>query len=141
MTSNQGELMSGTNTLAVARRYVDAMNAKDFGAVAGMFAADIVWHQPGGNRHSGAHRGSAAVGQLIGAQMAFTNGTLEITGTGAPMINGDVFALPVHFTAKRNGAALSMDGIDVLKVDGDKIVEVWLFSAVEQDEDAFWDAD
>ncbi len=133
--------MTGTNTLAVARQYVDAMNAKDFGAVAGMFAEEIVWHQPGGNRHSGDHRGSAAVGQLIGAQMAFTNGTLEIAVTGAPMVNGDAFVIPVHFTAKRNGAGLSMDGVDVLKVDGGKLVEVWLFSANEKDEDAFWDAD
>jgi uncharacterized protein len=133
--------MTTANTLAVARKYADAMNAKDFGTLTGMFAEDIVWHQPGSNRHSGTRRGSDAVGQLIGAQMAFTNGTLQIAVTGAPMVNGDVFVLPVHFTAKRNGAALSMDGVDVLKVDGDKIVEVWLFSAIEKDEDAFWDAD
>ncbi|HST84530.1 MAG TPA: nuclear transport factor 2 family protein [Kineosporiaceae bacterium] len=133
--------MTDTNTLAIASHYVDAVNAKDFGAMAGLFAEDIVWHQPGSNRHSGIHRGSAAVGQLIGAQMAFTNGTLEIAVAGAPMVNGDVFALPVHFSAKREGAELSMDGVDIMKVDGDKIVEMWLFSAVEKDEDAFWDAD
>jgi hypothetical protein len=73
--------------------------------------------------------------------MAFTNGTLEIAVTGAPMVNDDVFVLSVHFTAKRDGAELSMEGVDVLKVDGDKIVEVWLFSANEKDEDAFWNAD
>ena len=133
--------MTGTNTLAVARHYVDAMNAKDFGAMTGLFAEDVVWHQPGRNRHSGVHSGGAAVGRLIGAQMAFTNGTLEVSVTGATMVNGDLFVLPVHFTAERNGAELSMDGVDVLKVDGDKIVEVWLFSAIEPDEDAFWDAD
>jgi hypothetical protein len=49
-------------------------------------------------------------------------------------------ALAVHFTAKRDGAEMSMDGVDVLRIDGDKIAEVWLFSTDQQGEDAFWDA-
>lgn len=56
------------------------------------------------------------------------------------MINGDLFAVPVHFSAKRGDAELSMDGVDVLRVDGEHIAEVWLFSSVQQTEDDFWDA-
>ena len=33
-----------------------------------------------------------------------------------------------------------MDGFDVLKVRGDRIVDVWVFSDVQKDQDAFWDA-
>jgi ketosteroid isomerase-like protein len=126
-------------TLAVARRYADAVSAKDFATVAGLFADDIVWHQPGSHRFAGTHRGGAAVNEMIGGQMAATRGTFELSLTGAPMVNGDLAALPVHFAAKRDGAELSMDGVDVLRVQGDRIVEVWLFSADQAGEDAFWD--
>ncbi|WP_327587150.1 nuclear transport factor 2 family protein [Nonomuraea sp. NBC_00507] len=133
--------MGSTITLTVARQYADAMAAKDFAAVAGLFADDIVWHQPGNHRFSGTYRGRDAVNEAIGAQMAATEGTLDIAITGEPMINDALAAFPVHFSAKRNGAEMSMDGVDVLRVEDGKIAEVWLFSAIQQDEDAFWDAD
>ncbi|MCW6006073.1 nuclear transport factor 2 family protein [Micromonospora sp. CPCC 205371] len=133
-------MSDSTSTLAVARRYVDAMNAKDFATVASMFADDIVWHQPGDNRFSGSRHGAAAVNDMLGGQMAITNGTLDVQVTGAPMVNGAFVTLPVHFSAERDGAEMTMDGVDVLRVDGDKIAEVWLFSADQQGEDAFWDA-
>jgi len=56
------------------------------------------------------------------------------------MNNDALAAFPVHFTAKRNGAEMPMDGVDVLRVEGGKIAEGWLFPAIQQDEDAFWDA-
>jgi uncharacterized protein len=33
-----------------------------------------------------------------------------------------------------------MDGVDGMRVEGDRIAEVWPFSAVQQAEDDFWDA-
>lgn len=128
------------NTLAVARRYADAVSAKDFAAVAGMFADDIVWHQPGDNAVSGTYSGGPAVGQMLATQMAATEGTFELRLTAAPMVNGALVAIPVRFSAKRAGDEMSMDGVDVLRVEGDKIAEVWLFSADQQAEDAFWGA-
>lgn len=129
-----------TNTLTVANRYAEAVSAKDFASVAGMFADDIVWHQPGTHRLAGTHRGAAAVNEMIGAQMATTQGTFELELTGAPMVNGALVAIPVHFSATRDDAAMSMDGVDVLRVEGDKIAEVWLFSLDQDAEDAFWGA-
>jgi uncharacterized protein len=130
-----------TDTLATAGRYADALNAGDFATVAGMFADDVVWHQPGRNRISGTYRGGAAVGELLASTMTLSEGTLRLAVTGAPMVNGDVCAFPVHFSGKRSGAEMSMDGVDVLRVAGGKIVEVWLFSSAQEDEDAFWGTD
>jgi len=129
-----------SNTLTVARRYVDAVSAKDFGAVAGLFADGIVWHQPGDNAVSGTHSGGAAVGEMLATQMTVTEGTFELRLTGDPMVNGALVAIPIHFSAKRAGHEMSMDGVDVLRIEGDKIAEVWLFSADQQAEDAFWGA-
>ncbi|MEU3931152.1 nuclear transport factor 2 family protein [Streptomyces sp. NPDC029044] len=132
--------MEPNNTLTVARLYVDAVSAKDFAAVAGLFADDIVWHQPGNNAVSGTYSGGAAVGEMLAAQMTATEGTFELQLTGAPMVNGALVVIPIHFSAQGADSEMSMDGIDVLRVEGDKIAEVWLFSADQQAEDAFWGA-
>jgi ketosteroid isomerase-like protein len=132
--------MDSSTTLAVARKYADAVAAKDFGAVAALFTEDVVWHQPGNHRLAGAHVGGDAVNRMLGAQMAATNGTLEITPTGPTMVNGALFTIPVRFSARRDGAVMSMDGVDVFRVEDDRIAEVWLFSADQDAEDAFWDA-
>jgi ketosteroid isomerase-like protein len=132
--------MEPSTTLAVAHRYAEALSAKDFATVAGMFADDIIWHQPGTHQLSGTHRGSAAVNAMIGAQMTATEGTFEIKLTGDPMVNGALVAIPVHFSARRGSAEMAMDGVDVLRVEGEKIAEVWLFSVDQQAEDAFWSA-
>ena len=50
-----------STTLTVAQRYADAVAAKDFATVAGLFADDIVWHQPGSHRLAGTHRGAVGV--------------------------------------------------------------------------------
>jgi ketosteroid isomerase-like protein len=131
-------MTESVNTAAVAQQYYEAMSSGDIPAGAALFADDIVWHQPGGNRFSGIRDGAAAVGEMIGGQMALTEGTFELKFTGEPMVNGALAALPVHFSGKREGAEMSMDGVDVLRVDGGKIAEMWLFSADQEAEDAFW---
>jgi predicted SnoaL-like aldol condensation-catalyzing enzyme len=70
--------------------------------------------------------------------MAASEGTFALTFTGAPMVNGALATIPAHFAGHREGAEMSMAGVDVLRVDGDKIVEMWLFSADQDAEDAFW---
>jgi uncharacterized protein len=128
------------NTQTVAQHYVEAVSAKDFARLGSLFADDIVWHQPGENRISGVYRGIAAVNELLGATMSLSQGTFDLAITGAPMVNDDCAAIPVHFSGQRDGVDLSMGGLDVLRVAGDQIAEVWLFSASQQDEDAFWGA-
>lgn len=131
-------MVESTGPLAVSGKYFDALSAKDFATVAGMFADDIVWHQPGGNRFSGTHRGSAAVNEMIGGMMTVSEGTFDLALTGSPMVNGSTVAAPVHFQGKRDGAAMAQDGLDLLRIEGDRIAEVWLFSSDPQSEDAFW---
>ncbi|MDX6279214.1 MAG: uncharacterized protein QOH03_285 [Kribbellaceae bacterium] len=70
--------------------------------------------------------------------MEVSEGTFELALTAPPMLNGDLVAASIHFTAKRSGADLGQDGVDLLKVANGKIVEVWLFSADQPGEDAFW---
>ena len=133
--------MAGSPTpIDVVNKYFDALSAKDFAAVAGLFADDVVWHQPGDHRFSGTHRGSGVVGQMLGGMMTVSEGTFELSLTGAPMANGAIVAVPIHFSGKREGAVMSQDGVDLLRIEGDRVAEVWLFSSDPQSEDAFWGA-
>ena len=61
--------------------------------------------------------------------MAVSEGTFELDPTAAAMVNGALVAAPVHFAAQRAGAGMALDGVDLLRVEGDRIAEVWLFSA------------
>ena len=128
-------------TATTARIYADALTAKDFATVAGMFAENVVWHQPGTHRFAGTYRGAAEVNGHLGALMGASQGSFELSVTSEPMINGDLAALQVEFSAQREGAAMSMGGVDVVRVEGDRIAEVWLYSADQQAEDEFWGAD
>lgn len=130
--------MTESSTAVIAQQYYAAMSVGDIPTGTALFAADIVWHQPGRNRFSGAHDGGAAVGELLGGMGTVSDGTFELRFTGEPMVNGALAAIPVHFSGKRADAAMSMSGVDVLRVEGDKIVEMWLFSADQDAEDAFW---
>lgn len=133
--------MITSTTAAVAQRYVDAVSANDFAAVGQLLARDVLWHHPGNNRFSGLLVGPATVSEMVNDLMGVTKGALLLEVTGRPMVNGELFAVPVRLSAKRDDAELSMDGFDVLKVRGDRIVDVWVFSDVQEAENAFWDAD
>lgn len=127
-----------TTPLAVATTYFDALEAGDFATVSAQFADDVVWHQPGGNRFSGAHRGSEAVGAMLGGMMSVSEGTFALKRSAPLMVNGDVVAASVHWTAKRSGAEMDGTGIDLMRVADGKVVEVWLFTADPAEEDTFW---
>lgn len=137
-TEGEGPAMGSTAALRIARQYADAVSAKDFATVTGLFADDIVWHQPGDNRFSGSHRGTAAIGEMFGDMMTVTEGTFALEPTTEPMANGSLVAVSVHFSAERDGVVMGRNGVDLLRIEGERIAEVWLFSAGQQGEDEFW---
>ncbi|WP_434445172.1 nuclear transport factor 2 family protein [Lentzea sp. E54] len=127
-----------TTPLDVATTYFEALESGDFATVAAQLAEDVVWHQPGGNRFSGVHRGSDAAGAMIGGMMAVSEGTFALRRNAPLMVNGDIVAAPVRWTAKRPGAEMDGVGVDLMRVADGKVAEVWLFTADPAEEDAFW---
>jgi ketosteroid isomerase-like protein len=126
------------NPAAVANRYFGALASGDIPAAMALFSPEVVWHQPGANRFSGAHHGPDEVGALLGGMMEASAGSFQLTVTGAPMVNGDLVAVPVRFTGQREGSAMDMTGIDLLTVSGGSIAAVKLFSEDGAAEDDFW---
>jgi uncharacterized protein len=126
------------NTIEIARSYLQAIQTGDMDTVAKSVADDVVWHQPGRNRFSGDHKGREAVFEMLGQMMQVSNGSFAIDKVNSLMANGDLVAADIHFSGQRDGASMSMDGVDLLRILDGTIVEVWLFSADQPAENTFW---
>lgn len=130
-----------TSPLAAVSAYDAALAAGDMAALAAALHPQVVWHQPGTHPYAGDHTGPEAVLAHLGSMMGATAGSLVVRPTDAMMANGDLVTFPVHFTGTRPGddrAALDMAGSDLFRVEDGLIREVWLFSADQTVEDAFW---
>ncbi|WP_229413530.1 nuclear transport factor 2 family protein [Massilia violaceinigra] len=70
--------------------------------------------------------------------MEVSNGTFAITRAEHYMASGDWVAITVEFAGEANGIKLRQPGVDLIRIDDGKIVEVRLFSSDQAQEDAFW---
>lgn len=127
-----------TSTIDIAKAYIKAVQTGDQATLGSLISPDVVWHQPGKNRFSGTHRGMAAVGPMLGAMMEVSKGTFAITRADHYMANGDWVAITIEFAGEANGHTMKQAGVDLIRIDGGKIVEVKLFSSDPAQEDAFW---
>ncbi|MER7406388.1 nuclear transport factor 2 family protein [Streptomyces sp. NPDC000070] len=129
--------MTGTN-VDIAREYFQAVQQGDLARVGELLDEGIVWHQPGSNRFSGEQKGRDAVFAMLGGMMQASQGSFAIDAVHTLMGNDDMVAATIHFSGRRDGASMSMDGVDLLRVKDGKIVEMWLFSSDQEAEDEFW---
>lgn len=128
------------SAIDVVGQYGAAMAAGDMEALAATFGADAVWHQPGSNQLSGDHVGPAAIVAHLGRFMQLSGGTFALEPESVTE-SGDLVSMTVRFHARRDGQDdLDQHGVDVFRVAGDRIVEVWLISEDQAAEDRFWDA-
>jgi uncharacterized protein len=126
------------SNIDIAKAYIAAVQTGDQATLGSLLSPEIIWHQPGNNQFSGTHRGVPAVGGMLGEMMEVSGGTFAITRAIRFMANVDWVAVEIEFAGEREGAKLSQPGIDLLRIDGGKIVEVRLFSSDPEQEDAFW---
>lgn len=124
--------------LDIAKTYIKAAQTGDQATLGRIISPDVVWHQPGNNQFSGTHRGMASVGPMLGKMMDVSKGTFSITRTDHYMANGDWVAIMLEFSGEANGIKLKQSGVDLIRIEGGKIVEIRLFSSDQAQEDAFW---
>lgn len=126
------------SALDVVGRYGAAAVEGDMAALAATLSDDVVWHQPGVNQLSGDHVGPEAVVAHLGAFMQLSGGTFALE-PGSVIESGNLVVMTVRFTAQREGAAdLDQRGVDVFRVEGDRIAEIWLIGEDQTVEDRFW---
>jgi ketosteroid isomerase-like protein len=126
------------NNIDIAKAYISAVQTGDQAALGSLISPDVIWHQPGNNQFSGTHQGMGAVGPMLGKMMEVSKGTFAISRADHYMANGDWVAITLEFTGEANGVQLKQPGVDLIRIEGGKIVEVRLFSSDPAQEDAFW---
>ena len=130
--------MSKQTPAAVAATYFEALGRGDVPTALALLSDAVVWHQPGANRFSGDHVGAEGVGALLGGMMEASQGSFQLAVTDPAMVNGELVAVPVRFSGRRDAVAMDMAGVDLLTVRDGRIVEVHLFSEDGAAEDEFW---
>jgi uncharacterized protein len=124
--------------VAVVRRLYAAVVARDLAAVGECFDEDAVWHLPGTNALSGAHRGWSAIrDDLLARQGPISGGTFRAQLLDLAV--GDQFIVAiVHATAERAGHRLDQTVCQLMRVQKGKIVEVRGHYSDEAALNAFW---
>jgi ketosteroid isomerase-like protein len=110
----------------VVRRFVDAMVARDVGAIAECFTDDVVFHIGGRNALSGDHRGKTAVMTRLFQAWEEAFGGLQITLHDV-LANDDHVVVLSDRRARRDDRTLDMRAATVYHVRGGRIAEAWLF--------------
>lgn len=129
-----------SKNVIIVQAYFNAVAKGDFDTVGSLLADDIAWHQPGQGVQSGTYTGKAAVFAHLGNFMQWSNGTFAIDHIEYSTGNGDLVVASIHFKAAKGDRTLAMKGVDLLRVEDDKIKEVWLFSERIEEEDDFWNS-
>ncbi|WP_017966634.1 nuclear transport factor 2 family protein [Rhizobium leguminosarum] len=125
-------------TIDIGKAYIKAVQTGDQATLGELLSPQVIWHQPGNNQFSGTKNGIAEFGAMMGAMMAKSGGSFAITHAHCYLANGDLVAIEIEFAGQREGAKVDQPGIDLLRVQDGKIVEVWLFSSDPEEEDQFW---
>jgi uncharacterized protein len=130
--------MNDIRNIEVGQSYVEALSKGNMERVGQLLADDVSWHQPGSSHLSGHYQGKEKVFTHLSQFMALSENTFRVDKVGSVMANGEMVSASLHFAAERLGRVLSMDGVDLFRIDKGKIAEVWLFSKDQAAEDAFW---
>lgn len=126
------------NNIDIAKTYIKAVQTGDQATLGNVISPDVIWHQPGNNQFSGTRRGMALVGPMLGKMMEVSKGTFAITRADHYMANGDWVAITLEFAGEASGIKLKQPGVDLIRIEGGKVVEVRLFSSDQAQEDSFW---
>ena len=127
-----------SKNLKIVQDYFNAVAIGDFETVGNLFANDAVWHQPGKGVQSGTYNGKMELFGHLENFGKWSDGTFAMDEIKFISENQDLVAVSIHFKAEKDGKSLSMNGIDLLRIEDDKIKEVWLFSERIDEEDEFW---
>jgi ketosteroid isomerase-like protein len=110
---------------AVVRRFVEAMVARDVGAIADCFADDVVFHIPGRNPLSGDYRGKAEVLTRLFQRWEEAFGGLEIEVHDVLADDRHVVVLSDR-RARRAAREVEMRAASIYHVHDGRIAEAWL---------------
>ena len=123
--------------VALMRKGYEAFANGDMETVKGLFAEDIVWHQPGNNILAGDYKGHDEVFGMFARLIQETGGNFsqEIHDV---LANDEHAVAMLHARAERNGKTWEGPVVHVFHVKDSKVTEYWAFGQDTQEVDEFW---
>jgi ketosteroid isomerase-like protein len=96
----------------------------DFAVLNELFAADLLWHNPGRNQLAGDYRGREAVYGLFGRLMEVTEGSfqLEVQAVFADDERGVALVIS---SASRGGQSVQATDAHIFRLNDGQVVEFW----------------
>jgi ketosteroid isomerase-like protein len=119
----------------VMRRYLDAAKRRDIEAAYACFDSDLVAHVPGRSSLAGELRGRDAFINYIETARGLSRGgdiTLEVLDV---LSSAERFTLLLRETFHRDDGDVVIQRANVYRVEGHRIVEVWIYEANQYDVD------
>ena len=123
--------------VALMRKGYEAFAKGDMAALTGLFAEDVVLHQPGNNQISGEHKGRDAVFAVFGKLAQLSGGTFRIELHDV-LANDEHAVVLQRVTGSRPGRQLDARAIEVFHIKGGKVREWWSLTDSPEQEDQFW---
>jgi ketosteroid isomerase-like protein len=131
-------MTSSNEATQTVKDYFKSLAEGNLEKLGSLLAEDIIWHQPGNGCLSKTYFGKKEVFELFGRFMNISLGSFKIDHVHHIMANGPYVTATLQFSAKNKSSSISMNGVDVMKIENGKIKEVFLFSADQNAEDNFW---
>ena len=122
----------------VLQRYVEAFERKDWIAATAFWAEDVVVHVQGKNPLAGDFGGKQAFLEHYGRLFAELGGTMELVEVREVLIGKEHAVALVRERAIRGERSLDFDRVNVYRLRGGKISEIWSYDSDPYALDEFW---
>lgn len=103
-----------------------------------VISPNIVWHVPGKNPVSGVYRGAKAyLEEMVSKMQPIDEWIIDVEDI---MVNGSMAVVALRLRGKRKHHRIDMNGVHVMRIEKDKVVEGWGFNENQDVVDEFFAA-
>jgi ketosteroid isomerase-like protein len=111
----------------IARDFYAARDRRDWAAVRGLLAPDVIWREKdGGQDYSGDHKGRDTVAALLAKLVEITGGTFTLEPREL-ICTAEHVAANVRWRAERSGTHVEGYDLAVFRIADEQIAEAWFF--------------
>jgi ketosteroid isomerase-like protein len=132
----EGGVDAPSGDAEVLQRYVEAFERKDWEAASAFWAEDVIVHVQGRNPLAGNFVGKQNFLEHYGWLFAELGGTMELVEVREVLLGAEHAVALVRERALRGERRLDFDRMNVYRLRGGKIVEIWSYDPYALDE--FW---
>ena len=127
-----------SSTAEIFKQYIEAFERKDWDAATAFWAEDVVLHVQGRNPLAGDFFGKQAFLEYHKRLFAELDGTIELVEVREVLLGTEHAVALGKERAVRGERSLEFDRVNVYRLRGGKIVEIWSYDSDPYALDEFW---